>query len=140
MTDANTIPPTSQPEHVAAFKAHFSKSTTDADLQHTCTGKQLIESDLVEIDSLISPVTQKQIALAVKNVEEFILYFVQTFISRFGLIRWCPDFNQSPYSLHNSACHLIALNTLMNPCYAIVRGHLEASQNMLDYSRGGILS
>ena len=32
---------------------HFT-STTDADLQCACTGKQLIESDLVEIDSLIS--------------------------------------------------------------------------------------
>jgi len=70
-----------------------------------------IESDLVEIDSLISSATQKQIALAVKNVEEFILCFVQTFILRFRLIHWCPDFNQSPYSLYNSICCLIALNT-----------------------------
>jgi len=57
LIDANTILPTPQLEHVAAFKTHFSESTTDADLQHACTGKQLIESDLVEIGSLISPAT-----------------------------------------------------------------------------------
>jgi len=107
----NAIPPTPQPEHIVVFKAHFSESATDADLQHACNRKQLIKSNLVEIGSLISPATQKRIALAVKNVEEFILRFVQTFISKFGLISWCPDFNQSPYSLYNSACHLIALNT-----------------------------
>ncbi|KAJ3569004.1 hypothetical protein NP233_g5339 [Leucocoprinus birnbaumii] len=111
MIDANAVPPTPQPSHVAAFKAHFSESATDTDLQRACNGEQLIESNLVEIGSLISPATQKQIASAVKNVEEFILRFVQTFISRFGLIRWCPDFDQSPYSLYNSACRLIALNT-----------------------------
>jgi len=86
LIDTNTIPPTPQPEHIVVFKAYFSESATDADLQHTCNGKQLIESNLVEIGSLISLATQKRIASAVKNVEEFILQFVQTFISKFGLI------------------------------------------------------
>jgi len=76
LINANTIPSTPQPEHITAFKAYFSESTTNVDLQCTCTGKQLIETDLIEIGFLISPVTQKQNALAVKNIEEFILCFV----------------------------------------------------------------
>ena len=70
MIDTNAIPPTPQPEHIVVFKAHFSESATDADLQHVCNGKQLIKSNLVEIGSLISPATQKRITSAVMTLSD----------------------------------------------------------------------
>lgn len=44
-------------------------------------------------------------------VEDSILKFVQVLMSNFGITRWCPDFDQTPYSMYNSACRIIALQT-----------------------------
>jgi len=74
-------------------------------------GPELIDSGLVHIDISISLVTRKKIANDIKLVKKFVLEYIYSCITKFGLVFWCSNFNQTVYSIYNSACHLITLNT-----------------------------
>jgi len=74
-------------------------------------GPELINSSLVCIGTSISLATRKKITNDIKLVEKFVLEYIHSCIAKFGLVCWCPNFNQTAYSVYNSACCLIALNT-----------------------------
>jgi hypothetical protein len=61
----------------------------------------------------------------VRNMSEGIIQHIDTCIAQFGLIDWCPDLTQSPNSLYNLACRLIAIETfkqaMMAHTYASLR-------------------
>lgn len=76
-----------------------------------CGSTQIpIDLSLVCIGISISLATRKKIANNIKLVEEFVLEYIHLCIAKFGLLCWCPDFNQTAYSVYNSACCLITLN------------------------------
>ncbi len=52
-----------------------------------------------------------RIAGQARLIEEHRLGYIQACLSRFGMQRWCPDLCQSAYSLYNSACRIIAIDT-----------------------------
>ena len=119
--DANGVPPSPKPEYIAAFKAYFTNDATNEQLiQGLNHGPELIDSSLVCIGISISLATRKKIANDIKLVEKFILEYIHSCIAKFGLVHWCPDFNQTAYSVYNSACCLITLNTFKQVliCYA----------------------
>ncbi|KZT20049.1 hypothetical protein NEOLEDRAFT_1040197, partial [Neolentinus lepideus HHB14362 ss-1] len=57
-------------------------------------------------------------------VEDEMLRFIQTLIARFGFLCWCPNLRDTPYSLYNSACHIIAINTFKQALLADTYRHL----------------
>jgi len=93
------------------FYSQFSDSATQADLEAAISSPQCIDISLVQIGFSISLTTSKQLLAKIKMIKEFILEYVQTFLAKFGLVRFCLDYNQSAYSTYNSAYHLIALET-----------------------------
>jgi hypothetical protein len=58
-------------------------------------------------------------------VEEHILEYIQACLAKFGLICWCPDLRQSPYSLYNCACRIIALDTFKQALVSHAYMHLK---------------
>ncbi len=52
-----------------------------------------------------------RIAGQARLIEEHMLGYIQACLSRFGMQHWCPDLCQSAYSLYNSACRIIAIDT-----------------------------
>jgi hypothetical protein len=132
LIEANTVPPTPQVDQIAVFNAHFSNTATEEDLRQASDGDtSLIAPSLIQIGFAISPVTHKRIAWNIKNVEESILHITQHFISKFSLAHWCPDLNQSPYSIYNNACCLIALETFKQAMIAHAYDHLQLSQKFI---------
>ncbi|HEV7735749.1 MAG TPA: hypothetical protein VGO47_00010, partial [Chlamydiales bacterium] len=69
--------------------------------------------------------TSKQIATQIRAVEEHILEYMQSCLAKFGLIRWCPDLQQTAYSLYNSACRIIALDTFKQALVSHTYTHLQ---------------
>ena len=57
-------------------------------------GPELINSSLVCIGTSVSLATRKKIANNIKLVEKFVFEYIHSCIAKFGLVCWCPDFNQ----------------------------------------------
>src|SRR6266540_1348428 len=59
---------------------------------------------------------------------------MQSRLATFGLTSWCPDLRQTPYSLYNSACCIIALDTfkqaLVSHTYASLQPNLIYATDM----------
>ncbi len=62
--------------------------------------------------------------LVVKRVEEYILHFIQARLASFGFTTWCPDLTQTGYSLYNSACRLVAIDTFRQALVSCAYIHL----------------
>lgn len=62
-------------------------------------------------------------------MEEHIILYIDSYIARFGLEQWCPDFKQSPYSLYNATHRLIAIDTfkqaVVSHAYASLKPNLK---------------
>lgn len=69
---------------------------------------------------------QGKIAKQASLVEENMLQFIQTRLSRLGLTRWWPDLRQTPYSLYNSACRIVAIDTFKQALVSKTYIHLGA--------------
>jgi len=106
---------------------------TENDLRAlTRTNVPLVDMHKVRIGSNISPATRKRIASNVKRIEDFILNYVQTYIAEFGLICWCPDLSQTPYSVYNSACRIIALDTFVQAMISHAYDHLQPTRRYME--------
>jgi hypothetical protein len=66
-----------------------------------------------------------RVASQVRQVEEHMLEYMQASLARFGLTTWCPDLRQTAYSLYNSACRIIALDTFKQALVAHTYAHLQ---------------
>lgn len=98
------------------FAARFS---SEAALYSCQDGPPLVPLTLIQIGLSISITKTGRIANSVRMVEEHILEYMQAYLAWFGLTHWAPDFRQTPYSLYNSACRIVALDTFKQ---AIVSG------------------
>lgn len=76
-----------------------------------------------------------QVASQLRGIEEHILEYIQACLAKFGLVVWCPDLNQTPYALYNSACRIIALDTfrqaLVSHAYAHLAPNLKYAKDMI---------
>ncbi len=89
---------------------------------------------LVQITFSIPSNSRSKLAASIKRMEEHILEYMQTCLSKFGLWCWCPDLRQSPYSLYNAACWIFALDTfkqaLVSHSYAHFNPNISYTKNL----------
>ena len=98
------------------------------------TGSELIPRHLIQIGTLMSSANGRQAGQA-RNVEQHMLSYIQACLARFGLVCWCPDLRQSAYSLYNSACRIIAMDTfkqaLVSHTYLALAPNTSYASNMI---------
>lgn len=88
------------------------------------SGPELIPRHLILVGTAMSA-AKGRIASQARLVEEHMLGYIQACLSRFGLQRWCPDLRQSAYSLYNSGCRIIALDTFKQALVSHAYIHLS---------------
>lgn len=89
------------------------------------TGPALVAPDLITIaGSGRNTATHGTHAHKAAQVEETALGFMATFLARFGLSSWAPDFRRSAYSLYNSACRIVAIMSFQQALLAHAYVHL----------------
>ena len=134
LLDAKAVPQDPPAELLRLFSAHFS---SEAELfVSRDTGPELIPRHLVLVGTAMST-AKGRIAAQARLVEEHMLDYIQACLSRFGLQRWCPDLRQSAYSLYNSACRIIAIDTFKQAL--ISHAYIHLSPNILYASNMDIL-
>jgi hypothetical protein len=108
LLNAKAVPQDPSAELLRLFSARFSN---EADLFSTRdSGPELIPRHLILVGTAMSA-AKGRIAGQARLVEEHMLGYIQACLSRFGMQCWCPDLCQSAYSLYNSACHIITIDT-----------------------------
>lgn len=101
--------PSDPPDEVlAAFQQQV---THEEDLQIRRHGSPIFPPSLVQVGRFLSVSDRGKISRLLQSVSDHILDYIQTCLAQFGLVRWCPDLRQSPDSLYNQACRIIALDT-----------------------------
>jgi hypothetical protein len=88
-------------------------------------GPQIIPPSLVKIGTHLITGVGSKTAAQYRRIEEHILSYIQGYLARFGMKIWCPDLRQSPYSLYNSACRIIALDTFKQALVCHAYTHLK---------------
>lgn len=122
LLDAKEIP---QDPPAQLLNGFFSRFPTEAELLASRdSGPELIPLHLVRVGTAMSA-AQGHIANQARLVEEHMLRYIQACLSRFGLDRWCPDLRQSAYSVYNSACRIIALDTFKQALVSHAYIHLN---------------
>jgi hypothetical protein len=122
LIDAKQIPGDPPIEILNMFRKRFS---TEAELYEAQDGDVLIPPSLVKIGSAVTMKSRGTVPRQILMVEEHILEYIQACLAKFGLIRWCPDLQQSPYSLYNCACRIIALDTFKQALVSHAYMHLK---------------
>lgn len=123
LLDSKVIPEDPPPQLLQNFSRRF---FTEEQLRTSHdSGPQLIPLHLVQIGTLISSGTGK-VAKQARLVEENMLLYIQIRLSRLGLERWWPDLRQTPYSLYNCACRIIAIDTFRQALVSHTYMHLNA--------------
>ena len=109
------------------FKECFLTEESLGGYQSRCP---LIPISLIKITSTKLGKIGSQLGL----IEEHIISYIQGCLARFGMTSWGPDLRQTAYSLYNSACRIIALDTfkqaLISHAYASVRPNLQYANDM----------
>lgn len=134
LSNANAVP-TDPPEQLLKnFESRFSMSTETDLYQQFNNGPSLVLPSLVQITVSIPSNSRSKLAASIKRMEEHILEYMQTCLSKFGLWCWCPDLRQSPYSLYNAACRIVALDTfkqaLVSHSYAHFNPNISYTKNL----------
>lgn len=100
LIDAKQVPGDPPVEILNVFRKRFS---TEKQLYEAQDGAVLIPPSLVKIGSATMK-SRGMIPRQILMVEEHIPKYIQACLAKFGLICWCPDLQQSAYSLYNCAC------------------------------------
>ena len=108
LRNAKEVPGNPPEELLAMFASRFS---TEQEVLDARNGNALVGPSLVQVGTSIPLNDKSRSAKQIRQVEEHILEYLQGCIAKFGLVRWAPDLRQSAYSLYNSACRIIALDT-----------------------------
>ena len=134
LLDAKAVPQDPSAELLRLFSAWFSN---EADLFSTRdSGPELIPRHLILVGTAMSA-AKGRIAGQARLIEEHMLGYIQACLSRFGMQRWCPDLRQSAYSLYNSACRIIAIDTFKQAL--ISHTYIHISPNTIYASNMDIL-
>jgi hypothetical protein len=106
-------PPNASQALVDFFNASLAQLSDEEIIQHARNGEMKFHSSQVMI---CAPVPQpgsrlKRAQNDVLQVEESVVLYCRTYMAKLGLPKWCPDFQQTPYSLYNNLCRMIAIDT-----------------------------
>lgn len=122
LLDGKAVPQDPPAELLRLFSSRFS---SEAELiVSRDTGPEIIPRHLILVGTAMSAI-KGRIASQARLVEEHMLGYIQACLSRFGLQRWCPDLRQSAYSLYNSACRIIAIDTFKQALVSHAYIHLS---------------
>lgn len=94
--------------------------------------RELISPMLVKIGTSASITKCGKLATQVRLVKEHMLQYIQSYLARFGLLRWCPDLRQSPYSLFNSACRIVAIDTFKQALIVHTYAHVQPNKSYVN--------
>ena len=61
-------------------------------------GNPFIPPSLVCVRTLISITDHGHIASQLQKIEEHMISYIQSSLSRFGFVAWCPNLHQTPYA------------------------------------------
>lgn len=132
--DPKQPPPIPDPAVLESFAQNFQNHPDHISLTQVAReGPSLIAPSLIRVGDI--PVTDRgHVASQLRGIEENMIYYIQTCLSRFGLSVWCPDLRKTPYSLFNSINRIAALNTfkqaLISHTYAHLAPNLAYMQDM----------
>jgi len=125
--DLKDIPSLPEEDVLNRFKANF---LTDAALDNFQNRQPIVPISLVKVRTTKSGKIGAQLGL----IEEHIISYIQGCLARFGMTSWRPDLRETAYSLYNSACRIIALDTfrqaLISHAYAGVQPKLDYVKDM----------
>jgi hypothetical protein len=125
--DAKNIPKLPEEKMLTKFKKRF---LTEESLEDFQSREPLVAISLVKVTSTKLGKIGSQLAL----IEEHIISYIQGCLARFGMTSWGPDLRETAYSLYNSACRIIALDTfkqaLVSHAYASTRPNLKYAKDM----------
>jgi hypothetical protein len=121
--DSKDIPKLPEEAVLTRFKEHF---LTEASLENFQARRPIVPISLVKVTSTKLGRIGAQLGL----IEEHIISYIQGCLARFGMTSWCPDLRETAYSLYNSACRIIALDTFKQ---AVISHAYAGVQPKLDY-------
>ncbi|KAJ2911517.1 hypothetical protein MD484_g8895, partial [Candolleomyces efflorescens] len=134
MLSPSDLPQDPSLEAIERFSTTF-KTSNALDLQRR-SSSMLININHVRGMAFLarSTASKSKIVNMVSTLEENYLEYIDAYIARFGMDEWCPDLRQSPNSLWNSACRIIALDTfkqgLVTHAYAALKPNQVYVHNM----------
>ncbi|KAJ2916074.1 hypothetical protein MD484_g4343, partial [Candolleomyces efflorescens] len=137
LTDTKALPGKPSADIIKRFDERF--ATTDAISNQKHSNSLLISVNHVRGAFFLSTTTHARNTLVntIRKMEEHIIQYIDSYLARFGLEEWRPDFAQSPYSLYNATLRIIALDTfkqaLVSHAYAFLKPNLAYANdtNML---------
>jgi len=127
--NAKDIPEDPHPEVLNIFSSHVSTQEQLFSFRES-RASHLISPTLVKIGTAASVTKTGKIANQIRNVEEHMINYIHSYLARFGLVRWCPDLRQSAYSLYNSACRIVALDTFVQALVADTYAHVSPNRQL----------
>ena len=127
LLDAKEIPQDPPERTLRLFNSRLSGLDPETALQEIAVnGHPLIDPSLIQIgDSARSTTSRARFSIQMRFVEEHCLQYMQSCLAKFGLSRWSPDLRQSPYSLYNAACRMVALDTFKQALVSQTYAHLK---------------
>ena len=126
LIDAKSIPQDPPERTLRLFNNQLSGIGSESALEEIAVnGQPLIDPSLVLIGDSAWSTSRARFSSQMKFVEEHSLQYMQSCLAKFGLSRWSPDLRQSPYSLYNAACRIVALDTFKQTLVAQTYAHLK---------------
>jgi hypothetical protein len=89
---------------------------------------ELISPTLIKLGTSASVTKHGKLATQVCLVEEHMIQCIQSYLAQFGLLRWWPDLRQSAYSLFNSACRIVAIDTFKQALVVHTYAHVQPNK------------
>lgn len=112
--------------------AEFQKQVAhEEDLQVCRHGSPVFPPSLVQVGRVLAVGDRGHISRFLQTVSDHILEYIQMCLAKFGLLQWCPDLRQSPDSLYNQACRIIALDTFKQALVAHVYDSLQPDKRYI---------
>ncbi|KAF9548194.1 hypothetical protein CPC08DRAFT_823532 [Agrocybe pediades] len=132
LTDASSFPPQPTVEVLERFNKEFKDDDTVE--KRRLNGPNLITKSSVVFQPYSPVQTRQRTRARVGQIEQHILSYVDAMLCRFGLPVWGPNYQESPYSLFNSAVRIVALDTfkqaLISHAYAFLGVSAKHADNM----------
>ncbi|KAF7336360.1 hypothetical protein MVEN_02184500 [Mycena venus] len=111
--DSTQAPPSAAPEVVQQFELRFNGLTVTelkrlGQLGHPVINPSEVKVGISAEDCVRS---KNRIVRAFFQLEEGALLHIKAYLAKLGIIKWAVDFNQSPYSMYNTAMRMAAIDT-----------------------------
>ncbi|KIY46351.1 hypothetical protein FISHEDRAFT_47424, partial [Fistulina hepatica ATCC 64428] len=127
LLEVEALPPVPDSNVIAIFNSRF---TSEEDImQSRENGRPLVEATSVVIARAGSPLKKPgKFASDAARVEEFFLHYIAAQCAKYGLVQWCPDLRDTPYSPYNTAHRVAAIDSFRQ----VARSHAYSFYGAID--------